>query len=122
MFELEKYPGSSDLYDIDCSGLLAVAETLTAVTDVFALPALSGADALTFGTRTINTAQVTFPDGKVAEIGKVIQLRVLGGTAEADQPKRNYSIILTCTTSASNTVIAKAGMQVKTLSPANNLT
>lgn len=121
MFELEKYPGSSELYDFDFTDLLASDETLLTVDSVTALPALIGADALTFGSKTINTVAVTYPDGVVAAIGKVVQVRVMGGTAEAGQPKRNYAVAITCTTSSGSTTVVKADMAVLTLSPLNNL-
>jgi hypothetical protein len=121
MFELEKYPGSSDLYDFDFTGVLASAETLVSVDLVEALPLLTGTDALTFGSKTINTASVTYPDGVVAAIGKVVQVRISGGNADVGQPKRNYAISLTCTTSLGNTPVIKADMAVLTKSPLNNL-
>ena len=121
MFELEKYPGSSELYDFDFTGVLAANEVLVSVDSVGALPVLAGADALTFGSKTINVAPVTYPDGVVAGIGKVVQVRVNGGTAETGQPKRNYSITITCTTSSGSTTVVKADMAVLTLSPLNNL-
>jgi hypothetical protein len=121
MFELEKYPGSSELYDFDFTGLLAPSETLLTVDSVTVLPALSGADALTFGSKTINTVAITYPDGVTAAIGKVVQIRVMGGTAEAGQPKRNYAVTITCTTSSGSTSVVKADMAVLTLAPLNNL-
>lgn len=121
MNELEKYPGSDDLYNIDCTGLLASNETLLTVSSVTALPALAGSNGLSFGTRGINAAPITFPDGSVGAIGKVITVKVAGGAPEPNQPKRNYAIILTCTSSLGNTIVAKADMQVLTLYPLNNL-
>ncbi len=121
MIALTKLPGGSEIYDIDCTMRLAAGETLVSVDSMSFLPALTGADALSFGATAINSTQITYDDGRVAPIGKVVQVRILGGSAAANQPKREYSVIATCTTSAGNILVARAPLQVLTLAPLNNL-
>lgn len=121
MIPLTKLPGGSEIYDIDCTMRLADGETLVSVDSMTFLPALTGADALSFGSTAINSVQITYDDGRVAPIGKVVQVRILGGTAAPNQPKREYSVIATCTSSLGNTIVAKAPLQVLTLAPLNNL-
>ena len=114
---LEKLPGESTIFDIDCSALLADAETITGTPAMTFLPALTGPDALTFGTALVNGAAVTYPDGQVAAIGKVVQVRISGGTCEATQRQRYYSVIATFSTSAGNTLVAKPLLAVLTTNP-----
>jgi hypothetical protein len=122
MIALTKYPGSgSEIYDLDCTARLAAAETLVSVDSMSFLPALMGADALLFGATSINASQIVYEDGVVAAVGKVVQVRISGGTSETNQPKREYSVIATCTTSAGNTLVVKAPLHVLTLAPLNNL-
>lgn len=112
---LEKFPGESALFDFDCTYLLATAETITGTPTLAFLPALTGPDALTFGAAAVNAAPVTYDDGRVAAIGKVIQVRISGGTSATDQVKRQYAVAATFTTSAGNTLTAKALLDVLSL-------
>ena len=59
---LEKFPGESALFDIDCSQLLGASETILGTPTLAFLPALVGGDALTFGTPAINTEAVTYTE------------------------------------------------------------
>lgn len=110
---LEKYAGESALFDIDCSNLLASGETITGTPTMSYLPTgLNGADQLTFGTPVVNTQAVTYSDGRVAAIGKAIQVRISGGTAKNAKDARAYSIKATFSTSAGNTLVAAASLNV----------
>lgn len=113
---LEKYPGESAIFDIDCTDLLATAETITGTPAMSFLPALTAGDALTFGTPMVNNAPVVYPD-RTAAIGKVIQVRISGGSSEATQRQRYYSVAATFTTTAGNTLVAKAMLAVLTMNP-----
>lgn len=122
MIPLTKYPGSgSEIYDIDCTARLAAGETLVSVDSMTYLPTMTGADALTFGSTAINSSSITYDDGTTAAVGKVVQVRIFGGTAATNQPKREYSVIATCTSSLGNIIVAKVPLQVLTLAPMNNL-
>jgi len=110
---LEKFPGESALFDIDCTDLLAAGETITGAPVMSQLPAgLTGSDALTFGAAQVNTQAVTYPDGRVAAIGKALQVRISGGTAKNAVDSRHYSVIATLTTTAGNTLVARAILSV----------
>lgn len=112
---LEKYPGESTVFDLDCSEILAAGETITGTPAMSFLPALSGGDALVFGAPLVNAAAVTYPDGRVVAVGKVIQVRISGGTAATDQVKRKYAVAATFSTSSGNTLTAKALLDVLSL-------
>lgn len=109
---LEKYPGESALFDIDCTNLLASGETITGTPTMAQLPALTGGDQLTFGTPVVNGAPVTYSDGRVAATGKAIQVRISAGTATNSVDPRSYAVKATFTTSAGNTLVAKATLNV----------
>lgn len=114
---LEKLPGESSLFDIDCSYLLATAETITGTPTLAALPTPGGADNLTIGGVTVNAAPITYDDGRTAAIGKVIQARISGGGVVAGQTKRTYAVTATFSTSNGNTLQAKARLDVLSLEP-----
>jgi hypothetical protein len=114
---LEKFPGESAVFDIDCSQLLATSETITGTPTMSQLPALTGGDVLTFGSPLVNTQAVTYSDGRVAAIGKAIQVRISGGTAANTKDSRHYSVIATFSTSAGNTLVARALLSVLPADP-----
>lgn len=113
---LEKYPGESAVYDLDCSQLLATGETITGTPAMSFLPALSGGDALTFGTPAVNTGAITYtePTGETRTVaaGKVIQVRISGGTAASSTAKRLYYVAATFSTNLGNTLVCKAVLQM----------
>ena len=113
---MEKYPGESVPFDLDCSDMLAASVTITGTPALSFLPALTGGDGLTFGSATVNTQAVTYADGRTAAAGKVIQVRIAGGSAPANQTKRAYSVIATFTDSNGDTQVARALLDV--LNPA----
>ena len=113
---LEKYPGESALFDIDCSQLLAAGETVTGTPAMSFLPALTGGDALTFGTPAINASPVVYTEAdgttRTVAAGKVVQVRVSGGTATSSTDPRKYFVAATFATSAGNTLVAKAELRL----------
>lgn len=110
---LEKYPGESAMFDIDCSNLLASGETITGTPTMAYTPnGMAGGDALTFGTPTVNATPVTYPDGRVAAVGKAIQVRISGGTARGTKDGRKYAVRATFDTSAGQTLVASAMLNV----------
>lgn len=89
----EKRTSESATFDIICGGLLATGETILSVISV-----ADDGGILTFGAPAINTSAVTYPDGYVAPIGTVIQVRISGGTIPtgSDSLKRGVPNLL-CT-------------------------
>lgn len=66
-------PGESVIYDVDCSDDLPLGATITSITStVFDAPATG----ITATGAIINSALVTWNDGRSAPIGTVIQLRI----------------------------------------------
>lgn len=65
----------------------------------------------------VNAAPVTYPDGRVASIGKVVQVRISGGSASNAKDSRRYSVTATIGTSDGNTLQAKALLSVMPLEP-----
>jgi hypothetical protein len=82
MQTLEKRTSESVLFDIDCSILLAPTETIGAIASITGTPSM--ASPLVFGAGVVNIAPVTYTDAfgstRTAAIGKVIQVRISGGT------------------------------------------
>ena len=71
---LEKRTYDARIFDINCSDLLDSDETITSVSTI-----LGDQGGLTFGTAAINSTAITYPDGEVAAIGKVMQFEIAGG-------------------------------------------
>jgi hypothetical protein len=109
---IEKYPAESTIFDFDCSEILAASETITGTPALAFLPALTGGDGLSFGAPVVNPAPVTYSDGRVVAIGKVIQVRISAGTATSTKDRRSYAVRATFATSAGNTLVAKALLYV----------
>lgn len=78
MAVLEKRTYDSRIFDIDCTDLLDTAETISSVATVTA-----DQGGLSFGVPATNGAAVTYPDGRTAAIGKVIQVAISGGEIPA---------------------------------------
>jgi len=72
---LEKRTYDRRTFDLNCTDLLADAETISSVTRVSA-----DQGALSFGTAAVNTGLVTYPDGSTAAAGKAIQVQINDGT------------------------------------------
>ena len=65
-------------YDIDCSLLLSVGETVTSVTSISA-----DQGGVTFSGSYITVVPITYPDGHVAPAGQVVQIIISGGVIPA---------------------------------------
>jgi hypothetical protein len=98
---LDKRTRDVRIYDIDCTDLLALAETITSVTSVAA-----DQGALTFGTPTINAAQISYADGRTAAIGKVIQVQISAGTIPTGQSNLQCTVRALFATNVSSAVEA----------------
>jgi hypothetical protein len=118
---LEKYPGTSDVYDLDCSVMLPSSVTITGTPTMSFLPVLTGGDALTFGVAIVNTVPIDYTesDGSTRTVaaGKVIQVNISGGSVPDKQTRRDYAVAATFTGSNGKTYVAKANMQVLTMFP-----
>ena len=75
MQTLEKRTADNRLFDVDCTLLLDTPETITAIT---AITADHGG--LTFSGQAVNSATLTYPNGRQALPGKVVQVYISGGT------------------------------------------
>lgn len=84
---LEKRTSENVWYDIDCTDLLNTAETINSITSVSA-----DDSGLTFGTPVVNSQTITYPDGRVAAIGKVVRVQISGGTIPAGKTAHLYTV------------------------------
>ena len=101
-----KHPSDDCVYTFHCTNLLATSETISGtptVTDTTD----HATSSITISGIAANVAEVTV-DGVTTAIGKAVQCRISGGTADADH-------VLTCTfsTSGSNTKVTKGTLQVR---------
>lgn len=94
---LEKRTSESLWYDIDCTDVLNPGETVSIITSV-----LGDEVGLTFGAPVSNTATVTYSDGRVAAIGKVIQVQISAGVVPAGKTSLLYTIRAKFLSSAGN--------------------
>ena len=95
---LEKRTSEAIYYDIDCTYILDTLETITSVTSVIA-----DQIGLSLLGPAINPAPITFPDGQVAAIGKVISVQISGGIIPAPQINQLYTIRALFVTTEGNT-------------------
>lgn len=86
---LEKRTYDARIFDINCTGLLDSTETISSVDAI-----VGDQGGLSFGTASINSTAITYPDGEVAAIGKVMQFEISGGRIPAGTAS------LTCTVRA----------------------
>ena len=109
---LEKFAGESILFDLNCTDNLAPDETIVGTPYMSFFPAMTGPDALTFGTPVVNSAVIRYLDGKVGKVGGVIQVRISGGTALNATTARIYSVLATFSTSTGNTLVARMKLSI----------
>lgn len=83
-------------FDIDCSDLLDAAETIVS----FSAPAEDpGGPGLTYGTPVVNQAPISYPLlGRVAQIGKALQMKVQGAVLAAGVPSQLATCRIVLTT------------------------
>ena len=94
---LEKRTYDTRIFDINCTDLLDTSETVTSVSTV-----LADQGVLTFGTASVNTGAVTYPDGEVAAIGKVVQFEISGGRIPTGRASLMCTVRARFATSAGN--------------------
>lgn len=97
-YVLEKRTSESIFYDIDCTNILEVLETITSITSI-----LADQVGLVFAGQAINAVPVTFSDGYSAAIGKVISVQISGGVIPTPQVNQLYTIRALFVTSEGNT-------------------
>ena len=71
---LQKRTADVRTFDINCSNLLGATETITSVSSIAA-----DQGGLTFGLPTVNTVEVSYPDGSIGPVGQVVQVQISGG-------------------------------------------
>ncbi len=110
VYILEKRTSESIWYDIDCSNILDLGETITTISSIAADQA-----GLTFSSGGINTTPITFPDGIVAAVGKVIAVQILGGVIPTPQTNQLDTIRAIFVTNEGNTREATVLLNVTNL-------
>jgi hypothetical protein len=78
---LDKRTADSRLYNIDCTRLLLNGATIASIS-----PVLVDQGNLVFGTASVNSVPMTFPDGSAAAIGCVILVNISAGTLPVLMP------------------------------------
>ena len=96
-YVLEKRTAESIFYDIDCTNILDTFETIISITSI-----LADQVGLIFTSNAINSSPVTFPDGFIAAIGKVISVQISGGVIPTPQINQLYTIRALFLTSEGN--------------------
>ena len=94
---LEKRTYDARIFDINCTDLLDTTETISSVSTIIA-----DQGGLTFGSGTVNVASVTYPDGEVAAIGKVIQFEISSGRIPTGLASLMCTVRARFTTTAGN--------------------
>jgi len=97
-FILEKRTAESIYYDLDCTAILDVAETIETITSIEA-----DQNGLELANWAINAAPITFPDKTVGLTGKVISVQISGGIIPGPQVNQLYTIRALFTTTTYNT-------------------
>jgi hypothetical protein len=75
---IEKRTADSRWFDVDCTRLLDPTETIVSITSI-----TCDQGNLAFSSQKVNAQALTYPDGSVAAIGKVAQVRISGGVIPA---------------------------------------
>jgi hypothetical protein len=114
MKTLEKRSSESTLYDLDCSILLAVGETIISVTTFTAEPITT--PPIVVGAASINSSAVTYTDAfgstRVAPIGQVIQVNISGGAIPTSALIQDYILRAKFLTSRNPAVEATVRMRL----------
>lgn len=98
---LEKRTYDARIFDVNCSDLLDSDETITGVSTI-----LVDQGGLTFGVASINTVAITYPDGEIAAIGKVMQFEIAGGRIPSNVASLMCTVRARFTTSVGNDIEA----------------
>ena len=97
-YVLEKRTSEAIFYDLDCTNILDPLEVIQTINTIE-----SDQEGLTFSGQAINPDPVTFPNGFVADVGKVISVQIAGGIISAPQVNQLYTIRAIFNTSENNT-------------------
>ena len=101
---LMKFAAEADRFYLDCTDALESASTIIGTPAfTFEPAALTGGDALTFTSVSVNSAAIVFPDGRTGKLGGVILVRIAGGTPASATQEREYTVVATFTDSTGNT-------------------
>jgi len=95
---LEKRTTEIIAYNIDCTNILDTLEVITSITSI-----TSDQTGLVFQSPAINSTPVVFPDGVIADIGKVISVHISAGTIPTGAINQIYTIRPIFVTSEGNT-------------------
>lgn len=91
---LEKRVNDQALYDLDCSLVLAVGETIASVTSITVEPTTT--PPITLGVPTVNANPITYKDrfgsSTTAPAGTVIQVLVGGGRIASGRQVQDYTV------------------------------
>lgn len=98
---LEKRTYDARIFDINCSDLLDSDETISSVSTI-----VGDQGGLSFGSASINTTAITYPDGEEAAIGKVMQFEISGGRIPPSVASLVCTVRARFTTSVGNDVEA----------------
>lgn len=105
---LQKRSGDSVRFDIDCSILLGVGETITGVTSMVASPVT--VPPLAFGSPNVNLTATTYTDQfgstRTAPAGQVVQVQISGGAIPPTLTAQDFILTFTLVTSANPAVVA----------------
>lgn len=96
-YVLEKKTSEAIFYDIDCTNILDIGETIISITSI-----LADQVGLVFDGQAINPIPVVFSDGYSAAIGKVISVKISGGVIPTPQINQLYTIRALFVTSEEN--------------------
>ena len=111
---LEKRSSDSRRFDIDCSLLLAVGETISSVATPTATP--SATTPLTFGTPAVNGSPITYVDpfgsSRTAPTGQVVQVQIGGGSIPSGYIAQDYVIRIVLTTNLNPAVEATVKLRL----------
>lgn len=111
---LEKRSSDSRRFDIDCSLLLAVGETITSAAAPTAAPVTS--PAITFGTPAVNLSPVTYTDPfgstRTAPTGQVVQVQISGGAIPSGYLVQDYVIRVVLATNLNPAVEATVKLRL----------
>lgn len=99
MRTLEKRTYDERLFNLSMSPLLSPSETISGVQEV-----VVDAGGVTFGTPAVNDQPVTLDDGTVEAIGKVVQVKVIGGMVPAGSRILRTLLRVRCVTSSGDKV------------------
>lgn len=114
MQTLEKHSSETVRFDIDCSILLAVGETIVSVTSSSASPTTS--PPIAFGSPAVNLTATTYTDQfggtRTAPAGQVVQVQISGGAIPSGNVVQDYVLRFLLVTSVNPIVEATVRLRL----------